>query len=276
MQIRMSVIPAAGLGTRFLPWTKSVPKELLPILNKPSIHYILDESRASGMDELCIITSERKQALEHYLSHDPTLEKHLEDTNKLDALSSINAIIDALKFHYIVQHDPRGLGHAVGLAREKVNNNFFGVLLPDDIIASETPGISQLIAIAKEHNATVVAVQEVPLEQTSSYGVIAVKHALNDHTFTVSHLVEKPKPEDAPSNLAIIGRYVLSPRIFEMLDKTKAGKGGEIQLTDALDLLARSGEPVLACKISGKRFDVGVPHGWAKAIEYYARQSFIE
>jgi UTP--glucose-1-phosphate uridylyltransferase len=274
MQIRISVIPAAGLGTRFLPLTKSVPKELLPILNKPSIQYILDEIHASGINEICIITSDRKQALEHYLSHDPALENQLAHANKLEALSSINSLIDALKFHYVVQHDPRGLGHAVSLAREKVNHNFFGVLLPDDIIANKTPALAQLIAVAQEHNATVVAVQEVPQEQTSSYGVVAIKHAINDHTFAVSHLVEKPKPEEAPSNLAIIGRYILSPRIFEMLEKTKAGKGGEIQLTDALDLLARSGEPVLACKISGDRFDVGIPQGWVKAVEYYARQQF--
>lgn len=274
MQIRISVIPAAGLGTRFLPFTKSVPKELLPILNKPSIQYILDESKSSGIDELCIITSERKKALEHYLSHDPELEKHLSQSNKLDTLSSINSLIDSFKFHYIVQHDPRGLGHAVSLARPIVQNNFFGVLLPDDIIAHETTALSQLIAIAQEYNATVIAVQEVPREKASSYGMIAIKDAINDHTFSVSHLVEKPKPEDAPSNFAIIGRYVISPRIFEMLEKTKVGTGGEIQLTDALDLLARSGEPVLACKIYGTRFDVGVPQGWVKAIEYYARQQF--
>lgn len=272
MQIRISVIPAAGLGTRFLPLTKSVPKELLPILNKPSIQYILDETHASGINELCIITSERKYALQHYLSHDLELEAQLARNNKLGALSEINALIDTTRFHYVVQHDPKGLGHAVSLAREIVNDNFFGVLLPDDIIASETPGLAQLIAVAQEHNATVVGVQEVPLSQTSSYGMIAIKNVINDHTFSVSHLVEKPKPEEAPSNLAIIGRYVLSPRIFEMLEKTQAGKGGEIQLTDALDLLARSGEPVLACRIAGNRFDVGVPQGWVKAVEYYARQ----
>jgi UTP--glucose-1-phosphate uridylyltransferase len=271
MQIRISVIPAAGLGTRFLPLTKSVPKELLPILNKPSIQYILDETHASGINEICIITSDRKYALQQYLTRDPELEAHLARINKLDALSDINALIDATQFHYVIQDNPRGLGHAVSLAREIVNDNFFGVLLPDDIIASETPALSQLISVAQEHNATVVAVQEVPQEQASSYGMVAIKHAINDHTFAISHLVEKPKPEDAPSNLAIIGRYILSPRIFEVLEKTQAGKGGEIQLTDALDLLARSGEPVLACKISGNRFDVGVPQGWVKAIEYYAR-----
>lgn len=270
MQIRISVIPAAGLGTRFLPLTKSVPKELLPILNKPSIQYILEETNASGVGELCIITSDRKYALEQYLTHDPELEAHLARSNKLEALSSINNLIDSTKFHYVVQHDPRGLGHAVSLARDLVGNNFFGVLLPDDIIASKTPALAQLIAVAQEHQATVVAVQEVPAEQSSAYGMVAIKNPINDHTFTVSHLVEKPKPEDAPSNLAIIGRYVLSPRIFEMLEKTNAGKGGEIQLTDALDLLARSGEPVLACKISGNRFDIGVPQGWVKAVQYYA------
>lgn len=271
MQIRIAVIPAAGLGTRFLPFTKSVPKELLPIINKPSIHYIVEECHASGITDICIITSERKSALKQYLSHDPQLEEHLAQTNKISALKELNELIDATNFEYVLQQNPRGLGHAISITREHVGDQHFGVLLPDDIIAGQSPALAQLIAVAEEHNATVVAVQEIPLEQSCSYGMVAIKKSLSDQVFEVSHLIEKPKPENAPSNLAIIGRYVLSPRIFEMIEKTKAGVAGEIQLTDALDLLARSGERVLACKVSGTRFDVGVPRGWVKAIEYYSQ-----
>jgi len=270
MKIRIGVIPAAGLGTRFLPFTKSVPKELLPIMNKPSIQYIIQECHASGINDICIITSARKDALKQYLSHDNALEEQLARNNKLAALTELNALIDTTSFSYVIQDNPRGLGHAIGITREYVGDNHFGVLLPDDIIAGPNPALAQLMAVAQEFDATVVAVQEVPREQVSSYGVVAIKQTINDSVFEVSHLVEKPKPQDAPSNLAIIGRYVLSPRIFEMIDKTNAGMAGEIQLTDALDLLARSGERVLACKVSGTRFDVGVPHGWVKAIEYYA------
>jgi UTP--glucose-1-phosphate uridylyltransferase len=270
MQIRIGVIPAAGLGTRFLPFTKSVPKELLPIINKPSIHYIVEECRASGINTLSLVISDRKSALKHYLSHDPILEKYLTQHCKQNALDELNTLIDTTTFNYVVQDNPRGLGHAISLTREHVGNNHFGVLLPDDLIAGPNPALAQLIAVAQEFQATVIAVQEIPSEQSSSYGMVAINNALNDNVFEVSHLVEKPKPEDAPSNLAIIGRYVLSPRIFEMLDKTSAGAGGEIQLTDAIALLAQSGERVLACKVSGTRFDVGVPRGWIKAIEYYA------
>ncbi len=269
MKINIGVIPAAGLGTRFLPFTKSVPKELLPIMNKPSIQYIIEEGRSSGINSFCIVTSDRKDALRHYLTHDAQLQDYLERSNKKSLLTELNEIIDTTTFSYVLQNNPRGLGHAISITHDIVGNNYFGVMLPDDLIAGTNPGLAQLIAVAEEHQATVVAVQEVPREQTSAYGVVAIKHNINDHLFEVSHLVEKPKPGDAPSNLAIIGRYVLSPRIFEMLEKTKPGAAGEIQLTDALDLLARSGEPVLACKVSGTRFDVGNPQGWVKAIEYY-------
>lgn len=270
MKIRIGVIPAAGLGTRFLPFTKSVPKELLPIINKPSIQYIVEECHGSGINSVCIITSDRKNALKHYLTRDVALEEYLTYHKKHEALQELNTLIDATTFNYVMQDNPRGLGHAISLTRDQIGDNYFGVLLPDDLIANQTPALAQLIAVAEEFQATVIAVQEVPLEQSSSYGMVAIKQAINDHVFEVAHLVEKPKPEDAPSNFAIIGRYVLSPRIFEMLEKTKPGAGGEIQLTDALDLLARSGERVLACKVAGTRFDVGVPHGWLKAIEYYA------
>ena len=271
MNIRIGVIPAAGLGTRFLPFTKSVPKELLPIINKPSIHYIVEECHASGITDLCIITSERKSALKNYLSRDSALEAYLAHSNKLDLLNELNELIDTTQFEYVIQQNPKGLGHAISITRDRIGDNHFGVLLPDDIIAGQPPALAQLIAVAQEYNATVVAVQEVPREQTSSYGIVAINKSLNDNVFEVSHLVEKPKPENAPSNLAIIGRYVLSPRIFEMIEKTKAGVAGEIQLTDALDLLARSGERVLACKVSGIRFDVGIPRGWVKAIDYYSQ-----
>jgi UTP--glucose-1-phosphate uridylyltransferase len=273
MQIRIGVIPAAGLGTRFLPFTKSVPKELLPIMNKPSIQYIVEECHTSGINSVCVVTSDRKQALKHYLTRDPALEGYLTQLKKHEALNELDKLIDETSFSYVLQENPRGLGHAISLTRHEVGNQYFGVLLPDDIIASPTPALAQLIAVAQEFKATVIAVQEVPREQSASYGMVAIKRSINDHVFEVSHLVEKPKPEDAPSNFAIIGRYVLSPRIFEMLDKTNAGAGGEIQLTDAIDLLARAGEPVLACKISGTRFDVGVPHGWVKAVEYYAQKA---
>lgn len=273
MKIRIGVIPAAGLGTRFLPFTKSVPKELLPIMNKPAIEYIIQEGRSSGLDSFCIITSDRKEALKHYLTHDASLEDFLARHGKDHALAELNKLINETTFSFVNQDNPRGLGHAISLARDIVGDNYFGVLLPDDIIAGPIPGLEQLIAVAQEFKATVIAVQEVPREQSSSYGMVAIKRTLKENVFEVDHLVEKPKPEDAPSNLAIIGRYILSPRIFEMLAKTDVGSGGEIQLTDAIDLLARAGEPVLACKISGTRFDVGTPNGWVKAIEYFARES---
>lgn len=268
MKITHAVIPAAGLGTRFLPYTKSVPKELVPLMGKPAIQMIVEESIESGITHFEIIANKDKQAISNYFSSNKQLDEHLHNIGKEKLLHDINTIIKTAHFNYIPQPNPLGLGHAVLMAEHAIGNNYFGICLPDEIMIGETPALEQLIKIAEHHNASVIAVQEVPQETTSAYGIVAIKKQLADGLFEIDHLVEKPAVNKAPSNLAIIGRYVLSPDIFNALKSIKPGAGNEIQLTDGITSMMNNGERVLAYKVKTIRHDIGNPLGWLQANLY--------
>lgn len=276
MKISKAVVPAAGFGTRFLPWTKSCAKELLPLLNKPAIQVIAEEIKDSKVNECIIINAHSKQALVDYFHHSPDLEKFLQEKNKSSLLTDLDMLLKQLAFSYIYQDEAKGLGHAISLVESTVKDEYFGIVLPDDIMISNPPGLAQLIEVAQKYNASVIAVQEVPKEAVSAYGVVAVAKQLDDLTFEITDLVEKPKPELAPSNLAISGRYVLSPKIFAALKDIKPSIGGEIQLTDGIREMLRSGERILAYKIQGTRHDIGNPTGWLKANMHFAQLNGIK
>ena len=265
MKITKAVIPAAGLGTRFLPYTKAVPKEMLPVLEKPSIQLIVEEGLASNITDFTIIANDDKPEIKNHFSHQPQFEAKLEKTGKLKLIDSINAIIDAAKFTLVPQAEPLGLGHAVLQAKDAIGDEYFGIFLPDEIMIGEIAALAQLITIAEKYNASVIGVQEVPREKVSSYGIVAIKQQLEDGVFEVDHLVEKPAIDQAPSNFAIIGRYVLSPRIFASLENTKPGAGNEIQLTDGISNMMHNGERVIAYVVKTARYDVGNPLGWIQA-----------
>src|SRR5579863_6398737 len=265
MKINKAVIPAAGLGTRFLPYTKSIPKEMLPILEKPSIQLILEEGLASDITDFIIIANDDKQALKHFLFHQPKLEDELAERGKLDLLASINKVINASQFEFVPQPKALGLGHAALQTKEAVGNEYFGIFLPDEIMVGDTPALAQLIEVAQKYNASVIGVLEVPREKVSSYGIVAIKEQLEDGIFDVNALVEKPAVDQAPSNLAIVGRYILSPRIFASLENTKPGAGNEIQLTDGIADMMRNGERVIAYVMKTSRYDVGNRLGWIEA-----------
>lgn len=265
MDITKTIIPAAGLGTRFLPYTKAVPKEMLPLLNKPALQYIIEEGLASDIKQFFIISSRGKQAIEDYFDTDQSLEIFLKERNKPELISGINKIIRQANFTYIRQSEPLGLGHAIWMARHCIGKEYFSVCLPDDIIAGKQPGLAQLMRIARQEKASVIAVQEVPPECVSSYGVISIKQQITPNLFQVNNLVEKPKQKDAPSNLAVIGRYVLSHKIFQALDETASSATGEIQLTDGISHMMKMNEKVFAYKVQGTRYDIGNPIGWLKA-----------
>lgn len=265
MDIKKIIIPAAGLGTRFLPYTKSVPKELLPILDKPALQYIVEEGIKSGINNYCIITSRGKNAIADHFDSDPGFDLMLQEKNKEALMSEINTIIKKAQFSYIRQAEPLGLGHAISLAQSFIGKEYFGVCLPDDIIFSKNPGLHQLITLAHQEKASIIAVQEVPMSAVSSYGVISVKKQITANLFQVNNLIEKPSQKDAPSNLAVIGRYVLSHKIFESIDAISHYATNEIQLTDAITHMLGNNEKVFAYKIQGQRFDTGTPAGWLKA-----------
>ena len=259
------IIPAAGLGTRFLPITKSIPKEMLPLLNKPAIHYIVQEGLDAGLENFFIVTSKGKNALENYFDSCLELESHLKNSCKVDLLKSTETIMDSANFIYIRQPIPQGLGHAIWLARNCICTDYFGVMLPDDIIQGPQPGIGQLMQIAQQHNATVIAVQEVSPESVSSYGIIKIKNQIDPHLFEVADLVEKPSQQDSPSNFAIVGRYILSKAVFQSLDQIHQADASELQLTDALAHMLKQGNPILAYKMQGQRYDIGNPLGLIQA-----------
>ena len=265
MKITKAVIPAAGLGTRFLPFTKAVPKEMLPLVNKPAIQNVIEEGLASGIDNFIVIVNTDKPALVNHFAPNPKLEETLKARGKEHLLDDINQIVKAAQFSYVEQPEQLGLGHAILMAKDKIDNEYFGIFLPDDIIDGEEPGLKQLINVAQKYNASVIAVIEVPTEKVSSYGVVAYSDELEDGVYEITELVEKPPVEKAPSNLAIIGRYILSPKIFASLEITKPGAGNEIQLTDGIADMMKKGERVLAYKIKGTRYDIGKPEGWLKA-----------
>lgn len=265
MSISKAIIPAAGLGTRFLPFTKAVPKEMLPLLNKPAIQYIIEEGIASALSTFLIVTGKGKQAIEDHFDPDYDLEMLLKEHGKSDLIASLKKIEKAAQFYYVRQQEALGLGHAVWTARHFIGKEYFGVFLPDDIIISKTPAFEQLVKIARQEKASIIAVQEVPNETVSSYGIIGIKKQITPNLFQVSHVHEKPERKDAPSNLAIVGRYILSHKIFASLESIDIDAKGELQLTDAIAHMMHNNEKVFAYKIQGIRYDIGTPLGWIKA-----------
>lgn len=267
MNITKTIIPAAGLGTRFLPLTKTLPKEMLPLLNKPAMQYIVEESLQSDIKNILIVTNRDRDALMNFFDTAPELQFMLKEKNKQDLLMSLEKIIRTAKFTYIRQPEALGLGHAVLMAGPLIDpKEYVSILLPDDIIINKTPALSQLITIAQQEKASVIAVQEVPTECLSSYGIIAIKKQITPRLFQVSHLVEKPKQYEAPSNLAIVGRYVLSGKIFKSLADLGPYATDELQLTDAISSMIKGNEKLYAYKIQGTRYDIGTPIGWIKAM----------
>ena len=261
--IKKVVIPAAGLGTRFLPATKAQPKEMLPIVDKPTIQYIVEEAIGSGVESILIITGRNKRAIEDHFDRSLELEIELEKSGKQEMLKLVREIGGMVNLHFIRQKTPRGLGDAILCAKDFVGNEPFGVLLGDDIVVSKKPALKQLFEIYEKYDRTVVGIQEVPHSDVSKYGIIAPSEII-DGTIKVASMVEKPSVDLAPSNLAIMGRYVLSPAIFDALEKQQEGKDGEIQLTDAIEQLAKS-EGVYAFNFEGKRYDVGNKMGYLMA-----------
>ncbi|HHP51454.1 MAG TPA: UTP--glucose-1-phosphate uridylyltransferase GalU [Moorella mulderi] len=266
--IKKAVIPAAGWGTRFLPATKAIPKEMLPLVDKPAIQYIVEEAVTAGIEDILIITSRNKKAIEDHFDRFPDLENFLKSKKKENLLGLIKMIAQMAEIHYIRQKEQLGLGHAVLCARKFVGQDPFAVLLGDDIVINEPNCLQQLMAVFKETQGVVIAVQEVTREEVNRYGIIDPASE-NDRLFLVKDMVEKPLPERAPSNLAIIGRYILLPEIFPVLAKIPPGAGGEIQLTDALKVLARQGK-VYAYKFQGRRYDVGDKLGFLQATVEFA------
>ncbi|MTI80562.1 MAG: UTP--glucose-1-phosphate uridylyltransferase GalU [Firmicutes bacterium] len=267
-RIRKAIIPAAGIGTRFLPATKSQPKEMLPIVDKPTIQYIIEEAVASGIEDILIITGRNKRAIEDHFDKSVELEMQLAEKGKDDLLKMVKDIGAMVDMQYVRQKEPLGLGHAILCARKFIADEPFAVLLGDDVVNSNKPCLKQLIDVYDDYRYSVVAVQEVPHEDTNKYGIIAANN-VEENVYRVEDLVEKPKVEDAPSNLAVMGRYIISPRIFDFLDKTKPGAGGEIQLTDALKALAQC-EAIYGLAFEGKRYDVGDKLGYLKATVEFA------
>jgi UTP--glucose-1-phosphate uridylyltransferase len=263
MQVRKAVFPVAGLGTRFLPATKSSPKEMLPLIDKPLVHYVVEEAVAAGIEHILFVTGRGKRALEDYFDISFELEALLQEKGKDKAFKEIRDIADMVKIYYVRQKQALGLGHAILCAREFVGDEPFAVLLGDDIIDAEKPCLAQLLDVYQKYRGTVLALEQVPMENISSYGCVRANQ-LSDRVFEVLDMVEKPKREEAPSNLAIIGRYVLTPDIFPILEKQQPGKGGEIQLTDAIRMLLQE-EAVYGCRFDGVRHDCGDKLGFLKA-----------
>jgi len=264
-KIRKAIIPAAGMGTRFLPATKAQPKEMLPIVDKPAIQYIVEEAIASGVEDIIIVTGRNKRAIEDHFDRSVELETMLAERNKPELLEIVRDIGRMAEIHYIRQKEPLGLGHAVWCARKFIGNEPFAVLLGDDIMVSDPPCLAQLIGMYEKTGSPVIAVSEVPEADVSKYGIVAPAECEHgDRVYRVADLLEKPSPDEAPSNLAIIGRYVLDPAIFDILESQKPGGGGEIQLTDALREMNRK-RPMLACRFDGERYDVGDKFGYIEA-----------
>lgn len=275
MKVRKAIIPAAGLGTRFLPATKAQPKEMLPIVDKPTLQYIIEEAVDSGIEEILIITGRNKKSIEDHFDRSVELELELERAGKFELLEEIRKISDMVNIHYIRQKEPKGLGHAIHCAKSFIGNEPFAVLLGDDIVYSEKPCLKQMIEIYDEYKTTILGVQEVPNEDVSKYGIVDCK-PIEDRVYKVKGLVEKPSIEDAPSNIAILGRYIINPAIFEILENTCPGKGGEIQLTDGLKTLAQK-ESMYAYNFIGQRYDVGDKQGFLRAtVEFALRREDIK
>lgn len=266
--IRKAVFPAAGIGTRFLPATKAQPKEMLPLVDRPAIQYVVEEAIASGIETIIIVTSRGKSSIEDHFDVAYELEQHLRQRGKLDLLKQVRGIASGVQICYVRQKEPLGLGHAILMARDLVGDEPFAVFLGDDIIRSRVPVMRQMIQTYRKKRCSLVAVERVARERTSDYGIVAVKPSPG-RVMPISDLVEKPSPEKAPSDLAIIGRYILTPEIFDHLAKTRPGKGGEIQLTDGLKALLRKQE-ICAFRFAGTRYDTGNKLGFLKATVEFA------
>lgn len=263
MKIRKAVIPAAGLGTRFLPATKAQPKEMLPIVDKPTIQYIVEEAVASGIESIVIITGRSKRAIEDHFDKSIELELELTRKNKCELLKIVEDISDMVNMMYVRQKEPLGLGHAIWTARDCIGNEPFGVILGDDVVKGEKPALKQLMDAYGQSGSSILGVQRVAMKDTDKYGVIATDD-MDGRMHRVTGLVEKPGVGEAPSDLAILGRYVLTPDIFDAIEQTPPGKGGEIQLTDAMCRLLAT-QPIYAYEFEGKRYDVGDKLGFLKA-----------
>ncbi len=257
--VRKGVIPAAGLGTRFLPATKAIPKEMLPIVDKPTIQYVVEEAVASGLEDILFVTSKGKSSIEDHFDYDFMLDQMLERRGKKELLETVRQVSNLVSVASVRQKEPLGLGHAVLVSEPFVGQEPFAVFLPDDIIDHEVPAMGQMLEVFREHPGSILAVQEVPPDMVSRYGIVAAKavEGSGDRLLRVEEMVEKPAAGEAPSNLAIMGRYVLMPEIFESLRSTRPGAIGEIQLTDGIAGLIDRGDPVYAYRFEGKRYDAG-------------------
>ena len=268
--VRVAVFPAAGLGTRFLPATKAQPKEMLPLVDRPLVQYVVEEAKAAGIERIVIVTGRGKNAIEDHFDTSFELEKMLEDRGKDDLLAIVREISDLIPVSYVRQKTALGLGHAILQAKDLVGNEPFAVLLGDDIVDSSEPCIGQMMRLREKRGNPVIAIQEVAREETRQYGIVAgERDSESDRVVRITGMIEKPAPEDAPSNLAIIGRYILPPEIFEILEATRSDVGGEIQLTSALSTLLER-RPIDGCLFEGKRYDAGDKLGFLKATVEFA------
>jgi UTP--glucose-1-phosphate uridylyltransferase len=269
-KVRKAIIPAAGLGTRFLPATKAMPKEMLPIVDKPTIQYIVEEAIASGIEDIIIVTGKGKRAIEDHFDHALELEQNLLEKHKLVLLEEVQRTTDMVDIHYIRQKEPKGLGHAIWCARKFIGQEPFAVLLGDDIVQAEKPCLKQLIELYDRYSSSVIGIQPVSHDEISRYGIIEGQN-LNDRLYNVQNLVEKPEKGETLSNLAIMGRYILTPKIFDILGEHTIGAGGEVQLTDAIAKLNQL-EAVYGYHFEGVRYDVGEKLGFIKTTIEFALQ----
>jgi UTP--glucose-1-phosphate uridylyltransferase len=268
MKIRKAVVTAAGWGTRFLPATKAQPKEMLPLVDKPIIQYVIEEAVASGIKHIIIVTAIGKRAIEDHFDRSFELEHILQKKGDAELLGKLKSISELADISYVRQKEQLGLGHAILVTKEFIGDEPFAVFLPDDLIHAKVPAMKQMIEVYNRYQHSVIAVQPVAKEDTKAYGIIEPEQ-LEDRVYKVLSLVEKPEPKDAPSNLGIVGRYIITPEIFGMLEKTPPGKGGEIQLTDGLKLLLEK-QPIYAYQFEGTRYDTGMPLGFLKASVEFA------
>ncbi|SHK19772.1 UTP--glucose-1-phosphate uridylyltransferase [Shimia gijangensis] len=269
-KVTKAIFPVAGLGTRFLPATKSVPKEIMTLVDRPLIQYAIDEARAAGIKEFIFVTARGKSALEDYFDYAPNLERELRKKGKQDLLEVLETTyMDSGAIAYIRQHRAKGLGHAVWCARRLIANEPFAVILPDDVIAANEPCLKQMVEAYEETGGSMVAAMEVPRDKTSTYGVLDIKEDMGS-LVAVKGMVEKPSPEQAPSNLAVIGRYILTPNVLRSLNKQESGAGGEIQLTDAIAKEVEQGNDVYGFRFRGQRFDCGSKAGFLQATIAFA------
>ncbi len=271
MNVRKAIIPAAGLGTRFLPATKAQPKEMLPIVDKPTIQYIIEEAVEAGIQDIIVVTGRNKRSIEDHFDRSIELELELEKGDKQEMLDMVRGISEMANIHYIRQKEPRGLGHAILAAQHFIGDEPFAVLLGDDVVISKQPCLGQMLDVFKEYQTSILGVQTVAHEVVNKYGIIAGKQ-VDERVYKVNDMVEKPSVEEAPSNVAVLGRYIITPEIFRFLETQDVGKGGEIQLTDALKRLAKE-QAMYAYDFKGHRYDVGSKVGFIQAnIEFALRR----